>query len=84
MGALSGAARAAEGAAGGAASGASRAASGGVSTGVVAVLATLPVIGTTLTAIFAADTAGDAIQALIDNPAALAVVGGLALMLFIK
>jgi hypothetical protein len=50
----------------------------------VAAIAAIPVVGQVILGIYAADTAGDALQELIDNPAALAVVGGLALLVFLK
>jgi hypothetical protein len=89
MGWISGVTKSAAGAAeSGAASGAGKAAgkgaAGTASSGALVALAAIPVIGTTLTAVLAADTASDAFQALLDNPAALAIVGGLALFMVMK
>ncbi len=89
MGIFSGIGRSAAGAAeGGAASAAgkagAKAGAGGASSGALVALAAIPVIGTTLTAVLAAETASDAFEALLDNPAALAVVGGIVFLMVMK
>ena len=89
MGIFSGIGRSAAGAAeGGAASAAGKAAgkgaAGATSSGALVALAALPVIGTTIVAVLSAETAADAFDALLENPAALAVVGGVVLLMVMK
>lgn len=88
MGWLSGAGKATAGAA---AEGAEKAgakagagAAGGASSGALVALAALPVIGTTIVAVLSAETASDALDKLLENPAALAVVGGIVLLMVMK
>ena len=57
-----------------------KAASKGLSTTTVLAISALPIVGQTLLGLYAADTAGEAVQELIDNPAALAVVGGVVVL----
>jgi len=75
---------AAEGAGRAAGKGAAGAAAGGTSSGALVALAALPVIGTTIVAVLSAETAADAFDKLLENPAALAVVGGIVLLMVMK
>lgn len=61
-----------------------KAASSGVSGAAMAAVATLPIIGTTLATIFTATSASDIVNTLAENPAALAVLGGLAVLILVK
>lgn len=64
---------------------ASKAASGSAGqTAAMAALATMPIIGTTLTTIFAANSAAEVVDTLVENPMALAVIGGLVILIFFR
>jgi hypothetical protein len=47
-------------------------------------LAAIPVIGTVIVGVLSAETAADALDKLLENPAALAVVGGIVLLMVMK
>jgi hypothetical protein len=57
-----------------------KAASKGLSTTTIVAISSLPIVGNVLISMYAADTAGEAVQTLIENPAALAVVGGVVVL----
>jgi hypothetical protein len=57
-----------------------KAASKGLSTTTIVAISALPIVGNVLISMYAADTAGEAVQTLIENPAALAVVGGVVVL----
>jgi hypothetical protein len=86
MGWFSGAGKATAGAAGEGAgkAGAKAGAGAATSSGALVALASIPVIGSVIVGVLSAETAADALDKLLENPAALAVVGGIVLLMVMK
>ena len=57
---------------------------GGISGTVVVIASAIPVIGATIATIWVAETSQDVVDELLAHPEALAVLGGLAVLVLIK